>query len=291
MELAKHKFLVLLVLGTASVLLKGCNFDHVNCDGSDCSCTWTLDSSWARIFISGVAIEHSSRVLYIRDVVHQGFPASGSETTFLGGRLISWPLGYRHIAACCADIFYQIDYDERKTFSMPNKTMRQFRTSCSNSPNKEIAFAAGGHNASMAVARRLSGLRKSFPLWQQAAHPNENPRPNGKWQPTNDGQEGQDCVVKTTHGFRLNTVLISSGSMTLRIKGVDPEIINPARMTCCMAMRPLLESVYLNGTNESEVPADIRNNFCSACKGSPNQGVALAAYRCFSAGEALDVAV
>jgi len=247
---------LVVALGAISMVLQGCTFGSTGemCDGEGCSCSLTFHSFWARIRISGVPIEHVGRDFYIPDVARDVPNASS--------------------APCCSAIFDQIDYDEGKTADMPNKTVQSFSNSCSASPNKQVASAASGKSV-IAVNVTARRLRKtdSQPVARQGKDLQVGSKP---W--IDDGQVGQDCVVSSSGGFPLNNVLISSGSMKLRVKWADPE--NGAT-PCCDALQPILENVYLKHMPESALSSETKSNFCSQCKSSPNQGIALAAYRCF----------
>lgn len=258
-------------LGVVSVSLQGCTFgtEQENCDGEDCSCILSFHSFWARIRISGVPIEHSSRTFTVPDAAKDVPNATE--------------------APCCDAIFDQIDFDEGKSPTMHNKTLDSFSANCSSSPNKEIASLAAAKqqtsdSISGLIARKLQGLRKAPAPWQQATRPNVQDHDQG-WQPIYDGEQGQDCEI-TTNGFPLNNAMISSGSMNVKLKWVDPDGNTP----CCSALKPLLTQLYIKGVPESQVDPKVRAKFCSSCKNSPNQGIALAAYRCF-AKDPLDVEV
>jgi len=231
--------ILLAALGATSLLLEGCSFssESENCNGEGCSCSWTMHSFWARIHISGVHIEHASRIFYVPDVARD-VPNATS-------------------APCCSALLEQIDYDEGKDPSEPSKALDTFSSSCKSSPNKEIASAAKNQNASN--AEKLRGLRKVPALLQQDAHAKK--KLAATYEPIADGEEGQDCDVTTSHGFSLNNVLISSGSMKLRMKWADPKGNTP----CCNALQPLLESVYFKGVPEADLPSDVRTNFCNSC--------------------------
>lgn len=248
---------LLLVVGALSAFLHGCDSgtEVKNCDGEGCACTLTFHSFWARIQISGVHIEHASRIFYIPDVAKDVPNATGSP--------------------CCDAIFDQIDYDEGKSSSMPSRTVDTFRSSCASSPNPDIASAA---------------TRQSFSLDKSGHSAGRSKRQLGEIesQPIDDGQVGQDCYVGSEHGFRLNGELITSGSMKLRIRWVDPQ---DSETKCCNAMRPLLTSMYINGTLEPDLPSKVKSDFCDSCTGSNNQGVALAAFRCFGTRAGSDLLV
>jgi len=251
------QMVLLAILSTVSMVLQGCTFGSgtTNCNGEDCDCSWTFHSFWARIRIGDVPIEHASRAFYVPDVARDVPNASA--------------------APCCNAIFEQIDYDEGKTASMPNTTVAAFRSGCTSSPNQEIAAAATGVSPAAfvdgVVGRKLRSTHR-----QADAQPNQHLY----YQPIDDEEEGEDCDISTHHGFPLNNVPISSGSMKLVIKWVDPE----KSSTCCDALQPILEHVYLKRLPESILPSNMKNKFCNSCKRSPNQGIALAAYRCFSTG-------
>lgn len=263
--------LFVVALAVVSISLHGCTFgtERENCNGEDCSCALTFHSFWARIRISGVPIEHSSRTFTIPDAARDVPNATE--------------------APCCDAIFDQIDFDEGKSATTPNKTLDSFSANCSSSPNKEIAsLAAAKQQTSDAISglitRKLQGLRKAPTPWQQATRPNLQTQVG--YQPIYDGEEGQDCEITTTEGFPLNNAMISSGSMNVRLRWVDPAGDTP----CCSALKPLLTKLYIQGVPESKVDSATRAKFCNACKNSPNQGIALAAYRCFGNGT-LDVEV
>jgi len=255
-----HNVVLLVAFVAATTFLQGCTFGTASehCDGNGCGCSLSFKSFWARILIGGVHIEHSSRNFWIPDVARD-VPNS----TF---------------SPCCTAIYDQIDYDEGKDPSMPNKTVESFGNGCSSSPNKDIASAAtrqalNDNTNSETTARRLRNARAAASVG---------------YQPIYDGEEGQDCSVEDKgSGFKLNNMLISSGSMSLNVKWVDPA---KGDTPCCEALQPFLENVYIKGIPESDVPTSIRKAFCDACRKSPNQGIALAAYKCFgSPGVALEV--
>jgi len=252
-----QKTIFLVTLGAVSVLLQGCTFgsESESCDGEGCSCVLTFHSFWARIRISDVPIEHSSRTFKVPDVAKDVVNASFSP--------------------CCDAIYDQIDYDEGKPPSAPNKLVGNYNSSCGASPNKEIA-SLGAHPQNVSrmpsvVARQLRSSRKV----------------GVSYEPIHDGEDGQDCEV-SSNGFSLNNVTISSGGMSLKIKWVDPKF---GKTPCCDALKPLLRAVYIADMKESDVPVDVRTNFCKSCKSSPNQGIALAAYKCFETPKSVNVEV
>jgi len=257
-------------LGVVSISLHGCTFgtEQKNCNGEDCSCVLAFHSFWARIRISGVPIEHSSRTFTVPDAAKDVPNATE--------------------APCCDAIFDQIDFDEGKSAETHNKTLDSF-SNCSSSPNKDIAALAAAKqqtsdSISGLIARKLQSLRKAPAPWQQASRPNL--KAHVGWEPIYDGGEGQDCEITTTNGFPLNNAMIRSGTMNVKVRWVDPAGSTP----CCSALKPLLTKLYISGVPESQVDPAIRAKFCSACKNSPNQGIALAAYRCFG-NATLDVEV
>lgn len=261
-----QRVISLVALAAIATLLHGCTVgtEEKNCDGNDCSCSLSFDSFWARIRISGVPIEHASRQFDIPDVA-KDVPNATS-------------------APCCDAIFSQIDYDEGKKSEDPNKLVDNFTNACAASPNPDIASVAMGNQSTKLlkneVARRL---RKSEDAAQAVT--NRKLVASG-YEPIDDGEEGQDCEVTTSSGFNLSTTLIKSGSMKLRIRWVDD-----SKTQCCAALKPLLENVYFNGVAEADLSKDIKTKFCDACKSSRNQGVALAAYRCFGSDKKADVNV
>jgi hypothetical protein len=250
----------LVALAAIATLLHGCTVgtEEQNCDGDACSCTLNFDSFWARIRVSGIPIEHASRIFEIPDVA-KDVPNATS-------------------APCCNAIFSQIDYDEGKKLDMPNKLVSNFAKSCAASPNHEIASVALGNQSTKLLKNEVvRRLRKSEDAARFVA---------SGYEPIDDGEEGQDCWVETSSGFNLSTTPIKSGTMKLRIRWVDG-----SRTKCCDALKPVLENVYFNGVAESDLSADIQKKFCSACKSSRNQGIALAAYRCFGSDVKADVSI
>jgi hypothetical protein len=255
----------------AAMLLQGCTVgtEKEHCNGDTCSCSLTFHSFWARIKISGVHIEHSSRIFSIPDVAKDVPNATSSP--------------------CCSAIFDQIDYDEGKPASMANKSVDTFKNACGASPNKDIVSAATGKKdsevVSHVVVRKLHGLRKAnatsniSPKSKLAKAQEASQLPPGGYQPIHDGQDGRDCDVSTTDGFPLNGALISKGSMELKVRWVDP---TNGGTSCCDALTPILQKVYLDGVPESQLDPALQKDFCSKCTGSPNQGIALAAWRCFN---------
>lgn len=268
MASSKQHGILLVALSAVATLLQGCTFgtEESNCDGDTCACSLSFKSFWARISVSGVHIEHASRTFYIPDVARDVVNATSSP--------------------CCSAIFDQIDYDEGKSSSEPNKILQGFNDSCHASPNKEIAAVAASSHSSVtepsAAVRQLNSLRKL------AAPVDRAGKATVGGPPIPDGQDGQDCYLDTTKGFNLSSTLVTSGSMKLRIRWVDPEGGNPA---CCNSLRPLLQNVYIDGLAEGDLSADVKSSFCNNCKKSPNQGIALAAYRCFGADKTVGIDV
>lgn len=258
---------LLFVLATAGSFLQGCSFgtEAEHCNGDACACDLTFHSFWARIRISGVPIEHASRIFHIPNVARDVPNASA--------------------AACCDAIFEQIDYDEGRSSATPDKRMDSFAKSCATSPNKEVASAATKQNVydvePKVVLRRLTGSHRATPNHKRALHA------QAASEPIDSGEVGQDCEV-STNNFTLSSTSITSGSTTLKIKWVDP---NSRPTTCCDALKPLLEQLYFYGVDEAHLPSNITRNFCNSCKMSNNQGVALAAYKCFGAGDTTGVSV
>jgi hypothetical protein len=257
----------LVALAAIATLLNGCTVgtQEQNCDGEACSCTLNFDSFWARIRISGVPIEHASRIFEIPDVAKDVKNAS--------------------VAPCCSAIFNQIDYDEGKKPDDPTKLVSNFSKSCAASPNHEIASVAKGNQITKLLEKEVASkaradvrrLRKSEDAAQFVA---------SGYEPIPDGEEGQDCWMQTSGGFNLSTTLIKTGSMKLRIRWVDN-----SNTQCCDPLKKVLQNVYFDGVAESDLSKDTKANFCYACKSSPNQGIALAAYRCFGSDVKADVSV
>jgi len=245
-------------LASLAVFLQGCTVgtETENCSGDTCSCTLTFHSFLARIRVSGVQIEHASTTYLIPDVDENVENAS--------------------VSPCCNAIYEQIDYDQGKDPSTPNKTVDSFTNSCAKSPNKNISAAAAPRESSLlpGIPQSLSAVRQLRPLVsQKQTHGN-----NLSLEPIDDGQVGQDCYVDGSKGFKLNGAPIASGSMRLRIRWVDPQ---DAATQCCDALQPVLSHAYVDGRTEADLPKEIKDRFCESCKKSNNHDIALAAYRCF----------
>jgi len=260
--------IVLPALASLAVILQGCTFgsQSENCSGDACACALTFHSFWARIRVSGVQIEHASATYQIPDVDENIENAS--------------------VGPCCNAIYDQIDYDQGKGPSMPNRPVDSFTSSCAKSPNKNVSAAAAQR-----VPSRPSGLSRE--VWGQPderdvtaavrrlrplASETQTNGNNLSWEPVDDGQVGQDCFFDASKGFELNGVPIVSASMKLRIRWVDPE---DATTQCCNALQPVLSHAYIDGRTEADLPKEIKDRFCEYCKKSNNHDIALAAYRCF----------
>jgi len=257
-----QRSLLLVALATLAVFLQGCVFgsESQNCNGDACGCTLTFHSFWARVRVSGVPIEHASGSYSFPNVANNTENAS--------------------VSPCCDAIYDQIDYDEGKSPSTPNKAIDSFASSCANSPNPEIAAAAtktsSGDGVSVLAVRRLRAPTLS--LAAQRMPSQRTSEDNLGYQPVDDGEVGQDCYLDVSRGFKLNNAPISSGSMKLRIRWVDPDGGNT---TCCDALQPVLSHVYIDRRSESDLPKKIKDSFCRSCRWSNNRDIALAAYRCF----------
>jgi hypothetical protein len=246
---------LLLAIASLAVFLQGCTFgnESQNCSGDACSCELTFHAFWARIRVSGVQIEHASATYSIPDVAKHIENAS--------------------VSPCCNAIYDQIDYDQGKKASMPNKTVDSFANSCAKSPNKDIAAAAAAKNSSADSASLLTVRRLRSLASEKQTLGNKL-----SYQPIDDGQVGQDCYLDASKGFKLNGVPIASGTMNLRIRWVDP---NDAATSCCDALKPVLSFTYIEGRSEADLPNKTMDDFCERCKHSNNHDIALAAYRCF----------
>jgi len=249
--------LLFLALAPLAVFLQGCTVgsQSESCSGDACACTLTFHSFWARIRVSGVQIEHASATYLIPDVDEKIENAS--------------------VSPCCNAIYDQIDYDQGKTSSMPNRTVDSFRDSCATSPNKNISAAAAPRESSLlpGLPQSIPAVRRLRPLVsQKQTHGN-----NLSYEPIDDGEVGQDCYFDASKGFKLNGVPIAPASMNLRVRWVDPL----AESHCCDALQPVLSHVYVDGRTEVDLPKEIKDRFCEYCKTSNNHDIALAAYRCF----------
>lgn len=246
-----QKAIVLPAFTSLAVILQGCTFgsQSENCSGDACACALTFHSFWARIRVSGVQIEHASATYQIPDVDENIENAS--------------------VGPCCNAIYDQIDYDQGKGPSMPNRPVDSFISSCAKSPNKNVSAAAAPRVPSLP-----SAVRRLRPLASQT----QTNGYNLSWEPVDDGQVGQDCFFDASKGFELNGVPIVSASMKLRIRWVDPE---NATTQCCNALQPVLSHAYIDGRREADLPKEVKDRFCEYCKKSNNHDIALAAYRCF----------
>lgn len=244
---------VLAAWGLIATSLVGCSFSTTGetCKSDGCDCSVNFYSGEANIFFGDTPIEHASRRFVVPNI---------DRSTVNGS-----------VAPCCISMNGMLSAMIKNT-PAPNTSL--FCSQCRTSPNKDVAAAAAADPGCIAPSALLAPRRLLTPpaaptdVGSLVAAAGSDPDEN-------DFSDCEFSFVGTDAQVKFNSVILSDATNAFKFKSTD--LKSAASPACCLALRPLVSELLVM---KVPVSTSVAANFCGACRGAYNTGLALAAYRC-----------